>query len=77
MRSIGKINIRKLNRILDEEYSSKDLFGQDHYDLADRVKARIPEEWYDTWESAWCEIERLISDGITRRLYSRYDHASR
>jgi hypothetical protein len=56
MRSIGKVNIRKLQKIVDEERTGG-IPG-----LQDRVLRRIPDAWYDIWESAYDEIHRLVDD---------------
>ena len=56
MRSIGKVNIRKLKAIVDSE-RAKGIPG-----LQDRVLRRIPDAWYDIWESAHDEIHRLVDD---------------
>ena len=67
MRSIGKVNIRKLSKLIDEEYT-RDLFGCTNYCAIEaRVLDRIPEEWYGIWESAHTEIRRLTLDGIMRK----------
>jgi hypothetical protein len=58
MRSIGKRNISKLKTIVAEE-KAKGIPG-----LRDRVMARIPAEWYDIWESAWSEIQRVVEDEV-------------
>ena len=56
MRSIGKVNIRKLKKIVEEEHA-KGIAS-----VRERIRERIPSEWYDSWESAYSEIERLIDD---------------
>ena len=72
MRSIGKRNITKLKAIVQEEYDkSRTSFSTNQYDLTEKIKARIPTEWYDIWESAWSEIERLIDDEVSRLIYQR------
>ena len=59
------MNIKKLNRIIEEEVKRPDHFGDVSYaDIKERIENRIPAEWFDIWESAWNEIERLVSDGI-------------
>ena len=65
MRSIGKRNIRKLQAITREERA----LGIPSVD--DRIKARIPAEWYDLWESAHDEINRVIDDERLRLLYGK------
>lgn len=76
MRSIGKRNITKLKKIVAEEYASRDLWGNGptasagHWqEMRRRIDARIPEDWEDIWESAWSEIDRLISDEINQLTY--------
>jgi len=71
MRSIGKRNIANLEKIISEEYAKDPSFQYGGSSTEDRIKARVPAEWYDVWESAWSEIERLISDGISKRMYSK------
>jgi len=77
MRSIGKWKIKKLKKIIHEEYNKKPRFGRpwmsrDNYQtLVDTINERIPEEWYDTWESAWSEIDRLVRDELTNLIYGR------
>jgi hypothetical protein len=66
MRSIGKVNIKKLNKIIEEEVKRPEIA-----DVKDRIEARIPSEWYDIWESAWSEIERLIQGGIWKERNKR------
>lgn len=74
MRSIGKRNIKKLQAIVKEEYNKKDLFGGSAYfgqNLRTQIESRIPEEWYDIWESAHNEIHRTVDDTITNLMYKR------
>jgi hypothetical protein len=35
------------------------------------VKDQLPDEIYDTWESAHAEIEMLVSDGIYEAFHNR------
>jgi len=56
MRSIGKRNIAKLKIIVIEEMARRQP------DDMERIKSRIPEEWYELWEGAYSEIDRLIAD---------------
>jgi hypothetical protein len=76
MRSIGKWKIKKLNAIVQEEFDKmkpgqySPWIDMDQVKLKENIKERIPAEWYDTWESAWSEIERLIEDGMSRLLYA-------
>jgi len=64
MRSIGKVRIKELYRIVDEIWNCADSPN----DLRDRIQERIPEDWFETWESAWSEIERLINDRIRSQV---------
>ena len=66
MRSIGKVNIRKLKKIVAEEYAKKTR------DCRERIAARLHaehEDWYESWESAWNEIERLVEDELSAWTY--------
>ena len=64
MRSIGKVKIKKLKAMVHEEAASaKSPYGGIEWAIVDaKVKARVPEEWYDLWESAHDEINRIIMD---------------
>jgi len=55
MRSIGKVNIKKLNKIVEEEFNKKDLFGFNAHGshLKANIEARIPE--------ALKQIEKLFN----------------
>jgi len=63
MRSIGKVNIRKLRKIVEEEHAKGEA------SVNERIRERIPAEWYDSWESAYSEIERLIDDMLSEIRY--------
>jgi len=67
MRSIGKVKIRNLKQIVAKLYN-KGLRG---YALEDVCKEFIPDDWYDTWEMAHQEIDRIISDEVTELTYRR------
>jgi hypothetical protein len=80
MRSIGAWKIKKLKVICKEELEK--AFGDGSWRLRSNllgmmgavkmsITDRIPNEWYDTWESAWSEIERLIDDEINNYQYRR------
>jgi len=60
MRSIGKVNLRKLNAIIDDEARKK----KGRAETVEAIKGRVPGAWYDIWESAWNEIERAIDDRL-------------
>ena len=76
MRSIGKWNIKKLNKIIDEEYKSN-IFGSiDLVSIRTAIESRIPEAWYSSWECAEHEIARLIDDGLSKRYYQRSGYIS-
>ena len=72
MRSIGKIKMRKLATIISEEVKRNTRNGTFNIDFVRAaVELRIPEDWYNTWESAHSEIERLISDTLFALYYRR------
>ena len=67
-RTIGKVKIKKLkelvNKVIEEEHDN--LFNMDISKNAveEKVIDRVPEEWFDIWESAWSEINRIVQDEI-------------
>lgn len=73
MRSIGKVKIRKLKKIIAEEYNVKDLYLERRPFSVIRASIldRLPLEWWDTWECADSEIRRVIEDEINRLTYRR------
>lgn len=77
MRSIGKVNIKKLNKIILEEYKKEFdpenmmFSNRDCFSCIERIRARVPDAWFDIWESAWSEIERLIQDGFNKLYYKK------
>lgn len=67
MRSIGKVKIKKLKKLVADTIVEAKRIGPydlDWMDVKNAVEAKIPAEWYDTWECAWSEIERLTDDFI-------------
>jgi hypothetical protein len=74
MRSIGKVKIKQLKKIVSQEYN-KDFgagkYGASAYECIERIRESIPGEWFDIWESAWSEIDRLINDEFNRLYYKR------
>lgn len=58
MRSIGRKNIRLVQKITAEE--SKKGFKS----IEERVIERLPEELWDTWEGAHQEICRIIDEAV-------------
>lgn len=71
MRSIGKVNIKKLDIIIKEEFDKAPKYERNLNRIKDNIEARIPGAWYDIWESAWSEIDRLISDKLTKLYYGK------
>jgi hypothetical protein len=76
MRSIGAWKIKKLKAIVQEEcgrnmetYQWRDNTYEKGMALRTRIKVRIPSEWYDTWEMAYAEINRLVDDFINAYQY--------
>lgn len=64
MRSIGAWKIKKLKKIVDEVCTREAELGNHatSHDCRDKIKAQIPDDWYETWECAWSEINRLVDD---------------
>ena len=71
MRSIGKRNIKKLQTIVAEEMTRGRQLGYTPAQIKGCIEARIPAEWYDIWESAWSEIERIVDDEVWRVINTR------
>lgn len=63
-RTIGKVKIKKLKQICKEELRKTCNFfgGTDYKKMHDSTVNRVPSEWFDTWEMADQEIERIIND---------------
>lgn len=71
-RSIGKIRIRKLKELVwktAERY--KPYLGINTFQCHEEIKTLVPEDWYDTWESAWSEIDRIIGDELNAIKYGK------
>ena len=71
MRSIGKIKIKKLKRIVKEEFDSMQSYTMNGYQIKEAIKNCVPDEWFATWEGAWAEIERTIIDELLYLQYGR------
>jgi len=78
MRSIGKIRIRKLKKIINNlmiEYTKETnhpyIVNSDinFNEIEAKIKNQIPLDWYNTWEMASQEIDRLINDIILDYKY--------
>jgi len=65
MRSIGKRNIKKLIAIVDKEYA----YNPTQEALMHNIEAKIPAEWYDIWESACQEVDRIVYDRIMQLIH--------
>jgi len=57
-RSIGKVNIKKLNKIILDEWTKNNDVAEDE------ITEKLPTEWWDTWESADSQIRRIIYDQL-------------
>jgi len=56
MRSIGKARIKKLVKMI-----------KDNPELSrDEIMIKVPDSWFNLWESAWAEINRIIWDNHGR-----------
>ena len=71
MRSIGKRNVDKLKRIVEEEMTSGYTQGLSQSEIEGRILDRIPAEWFDIWESAHDEIHRVMDDAATEFVHRR------
>lgn len=75
MRSIGKVKIKKLYKMVDDYVSSAKYIG--NWELSARViESKVPASWFDIWESAHHEIPRLISDRISAHVIARRDNTA-
>ncbi len=77
MRSIGKVNIRKLKVIVkgyleEQENSIPYPYGLDYAKAREDIDELIPDNWFKIWELAWSEISRLIDDELTEYSYRRF-----
>lgn len=67
MRSIGKIKIKKLKTIINNEFNkakNKPFTSGLTSDLNHEILDQVPLEWFNTWESAHTEIHNIIDDEI-------------
>lgn len=64
-RTIGKRNIKKLQDLTDKIGKERDW---DHMTFA-AVFEQVPLEFYEIWESAAAEINRVINDRIAEVKY--------
>lgn len=65
MRSIGAWKKKALRKIVAEvmgQYIKGSVTGEDWNSVEAEIKGQIPSDWYDTWEDAWSEINRLVTD---------------
>lgn len=63
-RTIGKKNINLVKKLTSEELKRRtNVFNETDYNGIDNnVMEKIPDEIYDTWESAYTEIKCIIDD---------------
>lgn len=64
MRSIGKVKIRKLKKL------TADMWKKNNHVSENEVICNVPFEWFDTWESAWSEIHRIVGDELRDLTYN-------
>ena len=64
-RSIGKVNVKKLKKIVADEWAKNNDV------TVEAIEDLLPEEWYDTWESAHDEIRRLVYDELMRLTHEK------
>lgn len=63
-RTIGKVKKRKLKAMVKKYLENHDSLQPQKF-----VEDYVPEEWLDTWEGAYNEIIRLITDSILSEKY--------
>jgi len=74
-RTIGKVKIRKLKglilKTIKESDAPKRIFIApfDWIGVKEKIIEKVPSDWFDTWESAWAEINRIVDDGIREYIY--------
>ena len=71
MRSIGKIKIKKLKELIKKEAKYFAPLSMNRYQCEESIKSNTPQEYFDTWESAYSEIERIINDELNNIQYGR------
>ena len=69
MRSIGKIKIRKLRAMVRAEAQKWVPLSMNAFQCKEELMRQVPEEYLDTWESAWAEINRIIDDELSAIMY--------
>lgn len=70
-RSIGAVKIKRIKELIQCEAGKFQPLALNSYQLQEHVKSLIPESYFDIWESAWSEIDRVISDEISRIKYTK------
>ena len=63
-RTIGKIKIKKLKDLIMRKAKEFEPLALNTYQCMEAIRLEIPEEYFDTWESAWSEIDRIINDEL-------------
>ena len=75
MRTIGKVKLRKLVAIVDDESAkAKKTFAfyqANPTEVRKAIMERVPEDWFDIWESAWSEIDRTVDDRLFAIAYGK------
>jgi len=65
MRSIGKAKINRLRKMVIEDIKGTIPEMRNFGDVHARVFDSVPSEWFDIWESAYTEIENIITEEIS------------
>jgi len=71
-RSIGKIKIKKLQAMVQKNYdiTKSEFYMFNHQEFTNRMRKDIPSEWYDIWEMAYQEINRVVGDKLVKLMYN-------
>lgn len=77
MRSIGKKNINLVMKRTRQEVEKQRkidglLSNLDYEAVRNHVKDSLPEALWDTWESAYTQIEHIIEDELTKYAHGIY-----
>jgi len=74
MRSIGKVKIKQLKALVKQELARPERLHMGivcHLDARDEVMKKIPADWFNIWESAHDEIDRIVDDVLMDFVYGR------
>ena len=61
-RTIGKVNIRLVQKVTRQVKQEREDNYQNLVGIDNEVMDKLPESIFDTWESAYSEVQRIIHD---------------